>query len=351
VTTIDLAERGWLPDPLIRFGIRGLNRRRLKKEYLGQEATTQRIFTQRIEQLRNSPIAIETQAANEQHYEVPAAFFEHCLGSRLKYSCGYWPSADTSLDQSEREMLQLSCQRADLQDGQDILELGCGWGSLTLWMAEKYPNSRITAVSNSQSQRHHITAQAAHRGLINIEVQTADANHYTTEQRFDRVVSVEMFEHMRNYQRLMENIGQWLRPTGKLFVHIFCHREVMYPFEVQGNDDWMSKYFFTGGLMPAFDTLAHFQDHLTLAQRWSVSGVHYQRTANAWLQKMDSNKTSIMPVLRDAYGDHAEIWWQRWRIFYMACAELFGHRNGTVSVKRNSGNTPSARPECLLRIS
>ncbi len=328
MSAIRLAERGWLPDALIRFGVRGLSHKRLRKETIADPDAAKAQFAQRLQALKDSPIAIATDAANEQHYEVPAAFFEHCLGQHLKYSCGYWPTPQTTLDESESTMLQVSCERAALQDGQDILELGCGWGSLTLWIAEHYPNSQITAISNSRSQRQHIEAQANARELDNVKVITADVNEFRTADHFDRVVSIEMFEHMRNYGLLMRNISGWLRPGGSLFVHIFCHHQLMYPFEVQGQDDWMSQYFFTGGLMPAYDTLTHFQDDLKLAERWSIPGTHYQRTANAWLAKMDANRNRIMPVLQQTYGADAALWWQRWRIFYMACAELFGLKSG-----------------------
>jgi cyclopropane-fatty-acyl-phospholipid synthase len=226
-------------------------------------------------------------------------------------------------------MLAVTAERAGLADGQDVLELGCGWGSLTLWMAEHYPASRITAVSNSRTQREFILARAAERGLRNVEVITADANVFATERRFDRVVSVEMFEHMRNYAVLMERISTWLRPGGKLFVHIFCHRSLMYPFTTDREDDWMGRYFFTGGLMPAESTLLYFQDHLRLEEQWRVSGVHYEKTSNAWLANMDARRDAVLQVLRGAYGAEAERWFHRWRMFFMACAELFGFDGGT----------------------
>ncbi len=328
MSPIAMAERGLLPDPLIRFGIRRLNRRRLRNEQANNSNEWQRRFSERLEQLRSSPIALETDAANEQHYEVPADFYRLCLGQHLKYSSGYWPEGTSSLDEAEAAMLQLSSDHAALADGQQVLELGCGWGSLTLWMAQHYPNSQITAVSNSASQRRYIMDQAEARDLSNVQVITADVNAFDIDEgRFDRVVSVEMFEHMRNYQVLMGNIARWLKPGGMLFVHIFCHRHVMYPFEVQGADDWMSQYFFTGGLMPAYDTLTHFQDELTLMERWAIDGTHYEKTANAWLAKMDQNRDQILRVF-DASYDNAALWFQRWRIFYMACAELFGHKGG-----------------------
>jgi cyclopropane-fatty-acyl-phospholipid synthase len=327
MSLIDLCERGFVPDFLTRLGIRRLCKQRLVEEYAGDFAARQ---ARQIEALRASPIAIETAAANEQHYEVPARFFQLSLGKNLKYSSCYYPSGNESLDQAEDAMLQLYGQRAELRDGQQILELGCGWGSLTLWMAKHYPNARITAVSNSNSQREFILARAAERGLSNIRIITTDVNQLTLEAgQFDRCVSIEMFEHMRNYQILLSNIATWLKADGKLFVHIFCHREIAYPFETEGDDNWMGRYFFTGGLMPAFDTFRHFDSHLKIEQDWRVNGRHYERTSNHWLELTDRHKSEIIDVFSQTYGkDQAKLWWQRWRMFYMACAELFGYRNG-----------------------
>ncbi len=324
------AERGWLPDPLVRYGIRDMCRQRLQDELAGGLDAQARRFRQRIEQLRSSPVAIHTEAANAQHYELPPAFFELCLGRRLKYSGCYYPLGNESLDAAEDAMLALYGARAELCDGQDILELGCGWGSLTLWMAEHYPQARITAVSNSRQQREHIEARCRERGLGNVRVLTCDVNMLELDPvAFDRCVSIEMFEHMRNYDTLMHRIGRWLRPGGKLFVHIFAHRTVMYPFETQGDDNWMGRHFFTGGLMPASDTLLWFQRDLEIEQRWHVDGSHYQRTANHWLHNQDANKAQVMAVLETAYGKQAApLWFQRWRMFWMSCAEMFGYDEG-----------------------
>ncbi len=286
-------------------------------------------FRDLLDELRASPIAIETQAANSQHYEVPARFFELCLGKRLKYSSCYYRRGDETLEQAEEAMLALYGERAELADGQRILELGCGWGSLTLWMAERFPNARITGVSNSRGQREHILARAAARGLANVEIVTSDVNVLAFDRRFDRVVSVEMFEHMRNYAHLFRRIAGWMEPDARLFVHIFCHRELMYPFETQGQGNWMGRYFFTGGLMPAADTLLHFQDELVLQQQWRLSGAHYEMTANHWLANQDAQREQVLRVLGETYGEHeATRWAQRWRIFWMACAELFGYDGG-----------------------
>lgn len=326
---IELAERGLLPDRLIRFGIRNLLKKRLRDEYAGDVEQQSARYARLLQTLRESPIAIETDAANRQHYEVPAAFYRHALGKHLKYSSCYWDETTETLDQAEARMLELTCERAQLSNGLQILELGCGWGSLTLWMAEHYPSSTITAVSNSNSQREYIIEQARLRGLDNIDVITSDVNRLQMTERFDRVISVEMFEHMRNYGNLMANIATWLKPGGKLFVHIFCHRYLAYPFETEGDDNWMGRYFFTGGLMPSRDTLLHFQQNLLIDCQWDVSGKHYQRTSEAWLNNMDQYPNEIEQVFHEVYGkDHSGIWRQRWRLFFMACAELFGYRGG-----------------------
>ncbi len=326
---IGLAERGWIPDPLLRLGIRRQCADRLRDELAGGSDAQAERFRQRIRQLRESPVAIHTDAANAQHYELPPAFFRLCLGKRLKYSCAWYPRGDETLDQAEEAMLALYGERAELADGQRILELGCGWGSLTLWMAERYPNARITAVSNSRPQREHIEAQCRARGFGNVEVVTCDVNRLRLPAgEFDRCVSIEMFEHMRNYDALLGNIGGWLKPGGKLFVHIFAHRTLMYPFETAGEDNWMGRHFFTGGLMPASDTLLWFQRDLRIEQRWHVDGTHYEKTSNHWLRNQDDNREAVMAVLREAYGELAPLWFQRWRMFWMACAELFGYADG-----------------------
>ncbi len=330
MSLIDLSERAMLPDALIRAGIRRLCARRLNEEGAGDIARADARFRSLLDELRRSPIAIETAAANAQHYELPTRFFQLCLGNRLKYSGCFYPTGAETLDQAEAAMLALYGERAELADGQRILELGCGWGSLTLWMAEKFPTARITAVSNSATQRAHIEGQCARRGFSNVQVLTRDVNSLELEPAsFDRCVSVEMFEHMRNYDSLLGRIAAWLAPGGKLFVHIFCHRYLMYPFETTAGDDWMGRHFFTGGLMPSADTLLHFQSALELEQRWMVAGTHYERTANHWLANQDSNRDEVLAVLTEAYGaDEAQRWAQRWRMFWMACAELFGYNDG-----------------------
>jgi cyclopropane-fatty-acyl-phospholipid synthase len=327
---IDLCERGLVPDPVMRFGMRRLMSARLRAETADRGEAQFEQYRQRLEELRGSRIAIETDKANEQHYEVPAEFFEQVLGRHMKYSACYWDPGVDDLDTAEARMLALTTERAELADGQRVLELGCGWGALTLWMAARFPASQITAVSNSASQREFIMAQAGARRLDNVRVITADANDFDTDQRFDRVVSVEMFEHMRNYASLMARIARWLKTDGKLFVHIFCHRNLMYPFVSEGRYDWMAEHFFTGGLMPSEHTLLHFQDELHLEDQWRVSGRHYERTCNAWLARLDGNRVRVTAALEPVYGaTETERWVNRWRMFFMACAELFGYRDGT----------------------
>lgn len=323
------AESGQLPDAALRLGIRRLCAQRLRDERAGSADESGERQRDRLDALRESAIAIETDAANRQHYELPPEFFQYCLGKHLKYSSCYWDESTHNLAAAEARMLSLYCHRAELTDGQRILELGCGWGSLTLWMAEKFPNARITAVSNSRPQREFIEARCRERAIFNVQVITHDVNTLQLEDAvFDRVVSIEMFEHMRNYQQLLARIGRWLVPGGKLFVHIFCHRDLLYPFEIEGEDNWMGRHFFTGGLMPAADTLLHFQDDLAIEQRWLLSGEHYEKTANAWLQNHDSNQKAILEILQVTYGKDAKVWNQRWRMFWMACAELFGYDHG-----------------------
>jgi cyclopropane-fatty-acyl-phospholipid synthase len=328
-SAITLAEQKLLPDFMIRIGIRNLLKQRLLDECANDVEQQNSRMQKLLENLRQSPIAIETDAANTQHYEVPAAFYQLVLGKHLKYSSCYWEDATETLDDAEALMLALTTARADLQDGQQILELGCGWGSLTLWMAEHFPHSNITSVSNSNSQREYILQQAKLRGLANIEVLTCDVNQLSLDRQFDRIVSVEMFEHMRNYDNLLAKVASWLKANGKLFVHIFCHRYLSYPFETDGDDNWMGKYFFTGGLMPARDTLLHFQQHLRLQRQWDLSGSHYQKTAEVWLQNMDKHGSEIRDIFTLSYGEkQAQLWQQRWRIFFMSCAELFGYKQG-----------------------
>ena len=336
-----MLESGRVPDWLIRRRIRALLAERLRTEDLGDPQRQQARLMELVRRLRESPIAIHTAEANAQHYEVPTGFYRQVLGRHLKYSsCLYdgfeVAQAAAGLDAAEARMLQLTCERARLADGDRILELGCGWGSLSLWMAEHFPRSRITAVSNSRSQKQFIDACAAERGLANLEVVTCDVNRLQFDplesgepRRFDRVVSVEMFEHVRNYESLLARIAAWMAPAATLFVHIFTHHRYAYPFEVRDETDWMAKYFFTGGIMPSDDLLLYFQRDVRLLEHWHVDGRHYQLTAEAWLQNMDARRAAVMPVLEQAYGaDQALKWWVYWRVFFMSCAELWGYGGG-----------------------
>ncbi len=326
----DLLSRQILPDVAIRFGIRNLLAKKLREETKSSAEEQGEALASFIEELKRSPIAVKTASANEQHYEVPTDFFKLVLGPRMKYSSGYWPREDTTFEESEEAMLALTCERAELRDGLDVLELGCGWGSLTLWMAEKYPASRITGVSNSATQKAHIDAEATRRRLSNVRILTVDMNVFEAgDAGFDRVVSVEMFEHMKNYQLLMAKVARWLRPGGKLFVHIFTHREFAYHFEGTDPSDWITRYFFEGGTMPSDDLLLYFQDDLAIRRHWRVCGTHYQRTSEAWLEKMDANEASITPILSETYGREQTAKWRAyWRVFFMSCAELWGFRGG-----------------------
>jgi len=320
------AERGFIPDGLIRWGIRGMLRARLAASAREVASGEQERV---VESLRDAPIALSTELANEQHYELPSSFFDLVLGQHRKYSCCLYEEGVETLDRAEAVMLKRTCERAAIENGQRVLDLGCGWGSLSLWMAERFPDAHVTAVSNSNPQRLYIEARKADRRLENIDVVTADMNVFAPEGAFDRVVSVEMFEHMRNHHRLMSRIAEWLEPGGALFVHLFCHREYCYPYVAQSERDWMARHFFTDGMMPSFDLMPHVApDTLELAERWQVDGKHYCKTCMDWLRNMDAHRPEIAPILAEVYGEAAPIWWNRWRLFFLACAELFRYNDG-----------------------
>ena len=326
---ITLAEKGTLPDFMIRLGIRKLCQERLDKTQIGGPEAIEKHHQKWVEKLKESPVALVPEKANEQHYEVPPEFFKLVLGKHMKYSSGYWDINNNSLDESERFMLEKSCARAELKDGHSILELGCGWGSLTCFMAKRYPNSKITAVSNSADQKKVILNRCEEENINNVIVITADMNDFSIDNKFDRVVSIEMFEHMRNYQVLLERISNWLVDDGKLFVHIFTHKDLVYPFEDSGDGDWMAREFFSGGIMPSHKLLLHFSRHMGIESMWKVSGTHYSKTSLAWLKMMDKNKAEILNIFSKTYGQGEEgKWFQRWRIFFMSCQELFGFKNG-----------------------
>ncbi len=322
---ISLAEKRLVPDWAIRTGIRKLLSERLRS--LSGEGNADQ--SQLIAKLQADELAVETQAANDQHYEVPAAFFQRVLGKRLKYSCGLFETPETTLDQAEEAMLDLTCQRAEIQNGQEILELGCGWGSLSLWMAEKYPQANITSVSNSNSQRAFIEGQAKSRGLSNVKVITCDMRAFQIDRTFDRIVSVEMFEHMRNYRQLFQRIAGWLKENGRLFVHIFCHKSSTYLFETEGASNWMGRHFFTGGTMPSVQLFSEVQDAFRVRQQWNVNGMHYWRTCEEWLKRLDANYSELLELFKPDIGrSAAKITLQRWRMFMLACAELFRFDGG-----------------------
>ncbi|MEQ8636285.1 SAM-dependent methyltransferase [Gimesia maris] len=328
---IELVERGWAPDVIVRRAIRKLCAQRLSNLETGDPESNSKRQQKFIDASRQGPIALVPEKANEQHYEVPAEFYKNVLGSHRKYSCCYWPEGVETLDEAEASALSETCQHADIQDGMSILELGCGWGSLTLWLAENYPDSRITAVSNSHSQREYIEQQAVARGVADrIQVITADMNEFIPEETYDRVVSVEMFEHMRNYEQLLQRIAGWLNEQGKLLIHVFCHREFAYEFNDQNADDWMGRHFFSGGIMPSDQLLTQFPEQMRVTKQWRWGGEHYQKTSEAWLSKLDQQRKTILPILVDTYGKReAARWLIRWRLFFMAVAELFGYREGT----------------------
>lgn len=321
---IGLAEKGWLPDFTIRMGIRRLLRSRL--EQINDYGDSAVDFARRM---RSAPMVSAAAETNAQHYEVPAEFFRYVLGRRLKYSCGLW-SNDVTLDAAEEAMLAMTCQRAEMIDGMDILELGCGWGSLSLWLAEKYPNSRIVGISNSKSQRAFIEQRAAELSLQNLQILTRNISAFETSWRFDRVVSVEMFEHVRNHAELLRRIARWLTPAGKLFVHIFCHKETPYTFDESSSADWMARHFFTGGMMPSAELFGQYGEHLAVRDQWQVNGQHYSRTCVAWLARLDAQRELLLELLAsDSDRSTAQLRLQRWRIFFMACSELFAYRGGT----------------------
>jgi len=328
-TAVDWTEAGLVPDVVVRHGIRRLLRQRLAEIHADDCELSAAALSGFVDMMEAAGIAPQPARANEQHYEVPAEFFAAVLGAERKYSCCYWTDAAGGLDRAEADALRITAMRAQLADGQAVLDLGCGWGSLSLWIARHYPASRVTAVSNSRSQHDYIVAEAGRRGLGNLTVLTRDMNDFDTDQRYDRIVSVEMFEHMRNYGRLFARIGRWLDDDGLFFLHIFCHRTTPYEFIDRGAGDWMSRHFFAGGMMPSNDLPLHFQQDLQIVDRWRWNGRHYARTSNAWLANMDRNRDRILPILRQTYGTQAApTWWSRWRIFFMACAEMFDFADG-----------------------
>jgi cyclopropane-fatty-acyl-phospholipid synthase len=326
---LKVTERGVVPDLLVRVGIRRLLQARLSEIAANDPGAAAAQTEAFVAAMRDAPVALVPHLANEQHYEVPSAFFGHVLGRRRKYSSAFWPDGVADLDAAESAALAVTAERADLADGQRILELGCGWGSLTLWMAEHFPRAHITAVSNSHSQRAYIEAEARRRGFANVRVVTTNVADLRATARFDRIVSVEMFEHLRNWPEVFRRVAGWLEPGGRFFMHVFVHRGTPYSFEARDASDWMARHFFSGGMMPSDDLALRFQDDLKLVERWRWDGTHYARTAEAWLANMDARREAVTSILAQTYGaEHAALWWTRWRLFFMSCAELFGHDQG-----------------------
>lgn len=324
-----LLARGIVPDFIIRRGIRALNRRRLKEISAGHIELAQAKTMALVESLRRSEIAVLTEKANEQHYEVPAEFFALVLGKNRKYSSCYYPTGRESLDTAEDLMLAETAGMARLENSQKILELGCGWGSLSLYMAAKFPRASITGVSNSASQKQYIDSEAKRRGLKNLKIITADVNHFAPKEKFDRVVSVEMFEHMRNYDALFARVRSWLKADGRLFVHIFTHRDYPYLFEDNGPDDWMGRYFFSGGIMPSNHLFSYFAHGFILEEQRIFKGTHYHLTSEAWLKNMDKNRDRIGQIFAEVYGEaNVRRWINYWRVFFLAVSELFRYRGG-----------------------
>lgn len=315
-----------LPDELLRRAIRariGRHLAELERAAAGDAAAARRAFAQR---LRREPVAVHTDAANQQHYEVPASFFRSYLGPRMKYSACSWPSGVTDIAAAEEAMLELTCERAGIGDGMEVLDLGCGWGSLALYVAERYPTTRVLAVSNSRSQGEHIRAEAVGRGLGNVEHRVGNMVDFEPERRFDRVVSIEMFEHLRNYELAFRRLRGWLARGGQAFLHVFSHRHLAYLFE---GDDWMGRTFFTGGTMPSQELFREFDADLRVVQAWHMDGLDYARTLECWRERLDAARDRVWPILSETYGaGQARRWWVNWRLFFVVCAEAFAYDDG-----------------------
>lgn len=322
-------ERDYAPNWLLELLIKSLCFQRILSERSSSAEAEDKKIKELIQKLNESPLADVPQKANEQHYEVPSDFYLEVLGKNLKYSSCYFESPNYSLDQAEDKMLALTVERAQIKNGESIFEMGCGWGSLTLWMAKQFPDSQITALSNSNSQREFILQRAKERGLNNVKVITCDINNFQQSEQYDRIVSVEMFEHLRNYAELFKRIHAWLKPNGTLFVHIFCHCKYAYLYEAKGVGDWMSRYFFSGGTMPSENLFSNFNQHLCIDQKWRVGGEHYELTARAWARNLEKKRNQLIPVLEQIYGKGEGLrWYVRWKLFFLACAVLFGYRKG-----------------------
>ena len=317
---LTIAELGLIPDVFIKTAVRFITKKRLNESGIHENKLNV------IKSISEGGIAEKTDDANEQHYEVPPEFFKYALGKNLKYSCSFFDKTD-SLDEAEKSMIELYIERADIQEGHDILDLGCGWGSFSLYVAEKYPSVSITAVSNSKDQIAFIQNEAKRRGLFNIKASKMDVNNLDLDNKFDRIVSIEMFEHLRNYKLILNSLNSLLKPDGRLFVHIFCHKELTYFYEIKNSYDWMTKYFFEGGIMPSQDIFKYFDDELEVINQWDVNGNHYAQTCKAWLNNHYKNKDKILDIF-DKHYDKPKIWFNRWRIFFLSCEAFFAINNG-----------------------
>ena len=317
---LTIAELGLIPDVFIKTAVRFITKKRLNEAGIHENKLNV------IKSISEGGIAEKTDDANEQHYEVPPEFFKYALGKNLKYSCSFFDKTD-SLDEAEKSMIELYIKRADIQEGHDILDLGCGWGSFSLYVAEKHPSVSITAVSNSKDQIAFIQNEAKRRGLFNIMASKMDVNNLDLDNKFDRIVSIEMFEHLRNYKLILNSLNSLLKPDGRLFVHIFCHKELTYFYEIKNSYDWMTKYFFEGGIMPSQDIFKYFDDELEVINQWDVNGNHYAQTCKAWLNNHYKNKDKILDIF-DKHYDKPKIWFNRWRIFFLSCEAFFAINNG-----------------------
>jgi cyclopropane-fatty-acyl-phospholipid synthase len=319
-----LVEHAPLSDAVSKFGVAALVDR-ASRSLSTQSGPSEIDFAR---DMGRFPIAQHVGAANKQHYELPVEFFALALGPRRKYSCCLYPTGGETLGAAETLSLEATIEHANLSDGQRILELGCGWGSLSLFIAERFPAAQITAVSNSVPQRNYIEHAAAERGLANLRVLTADMNVFEPGEVYDRVISVEMFEHMSNWGELLARVRNWLATEGRLFVHVFTHRNKPYRFDHNDDADWIAQHFFTGGIMPSHGLITRFPELFKLEHDWRWSGTHYQKTALDWLRNFDANRSAIDAILTAVYGSDADLWRRRWRLFFLATAGLFGHANG-----------------------
>ena len=321
-----LLARGLIPDWILRRGVRSQGKERLN---MMNKVDSTKEYSKFINEASTGNIAVNTDDANNQHYEVDSEFFKYCLGKNLKYSCCFWDENTLDLDAAEDNMLEIYSQRAQITDGMSILDIGCGWGSLSLFLAQKYPKSEITGVSNSSSQKIFIDSVASERNISNLNIITRDINDFRTEEKYDRILSIEMFEHTKNTKKLMNLINDWLNPNGLFFMHVFAHKENPYYFDRDQKNAWMAKYFFTGGMMPNHNLFKDLKSNLEYQKSWILSGEHYERTSNAWLDKMDQNKSKILSLFeRSNSSSVAKRKFHFWRLFYIACAEIFGYDNG-----------------------